>query len=210
MIKQGCHWLGSKIVDTYYIQHMSQIKNVRCVNLTMEPEPFLSTWLWFQVPCVFSFFGWCSGLNNNPRDPDFADKFIQDLPPKKLWGCDWTPLGKIRIFRDFASWWFQPIYKNINQNGNLPQRGVKIKIYIWNHHPALTRDAMLCFASLACKMPCCKRVFQWYVDFHFGRLISASRGLRQVPTPSTKSPDTMLPIHMSQMLHVWNIYLHSA
>ena len=32
-----------------------------------------------------------------------------------------------------SSWWFQPIWKNISQNGNPPQIGLKIK-NIWNHH----------------------------------------------------------------------------
>ena len=31
-------------------------------------------------------------------------------------------------------WWFQLHLKNISQNGNLPQIGVKRKI-MWNHHP---------------------------------------------------------------------------
>ena len=30
--------------------------------------------------------------------------------------------------------WFQPIWKNISQNGNLPRIGLKIK-NIWTHHP---------------------------------------------------------------------------
>ena len=30
-------------------------------------------------------------------------------------------------------WWFQPSWKNMSQNENLPQIGVKIK-NIWNHH----------------------------------------------------------------------------
>ena len=34
----------------------------------------------------------------------------------------------------FSSWWFQPHLKNVSQNGNLPQIGMKIK-NIWNHHP---------------------------------------------------------------------------
>ena len=32
-----------------------------------------------------------------------------------------------------SRWWFQPPWKNISQNGNLPQVGVKMK-NIWNHH----------------------------------------------------------------------------
>ena len=35
---------------------------------------------------------------------------------------------------DFSSWWFQPTHlKNMSQNGNLPQIGVKTK-NVWNHH----------------------------------------------------------------------------
>ena len=37
------------------------------------------------------------------------------------------------LARNKSSWWFQPIWKNISQNGNLPQIGMKIK-NIWNHH----------------------------------------------------------------------------
>ena len=33
-----------------------------------------------------------------------------------------------------SSWWFQPNWKNISPNENLPQIGVKIKD-IWNHQP---------------------------------------------------------------------------
>ena len=33
-----------------------------------------------------------------------------------------------------SAWWFQAIWKIINQHGNLPQVGVKAK-NIWNHHP---------------------------------------------------------------------------
>ena len=37
-------------------------------------------------------------------------------------------------FQPLSSWWLnQPLLKNISQNGNLPQRGVKLK-NIWNHH----------------------------------------------------------------------------
>ena len=32
----------------------------------------------------------------------------------------------------YSSWWLQPNWKNISQNGNLPQIGVKIK-NLWNH-----------------------------------------------------------------------------
>ena len=32
-----------------------------------------------------------------------------------------------------ASWWFSTPMKNISQNGNLPQVGMKIK-NVWNHH----------------------------------------------------------------------------
>ncbi len=34
-----------------------------------------------------------------------------------------------------STWWFQPIWKNISQNGNHSQVGVKIE-NIWNHHLA--------------------------------------------------------------------------
>ena len=29
--------------------------------------------------------------------------------------------------KGFSGWWFQPLLKNISQNGNLPQIGMKIK-----------------------------------------------------------------------------------
>ena len=36
-----------------------------------------------------------------------------------------------------TSWWLQPTpLKNISQNGNLPQKGMKVKP-IWNHHLVL-------------------------------------------------------------------------
>ena len=35
-----------------------------------------------------------------------------------------------------SGWWFQPIWKNISQMGNLPQLGVKIK-NVSNHHLAV-------------------------------------------------------------------------
>ena len=45
-----------------------------------------------------------------------------------------TGQSKTAMGSNKASWWFQPLLKNISQNGNLPQIGVKIK-HIWNHHP---------------------------------------------------------------------------
>ena len=32
-----------------------------------------------------------------------------------------------KIWAIYSGWWFQPICKNISQNGNLPQIGVKIR-----------------------------------------------------------------------------------
>ncbi len=51
----------------------------------------------------------------------------------------------------FSSWWFQPIRKNISQNGNLPQVGMKINKYLkppwspsFNHgDPASTMETQL-------------------------------------------------------------------
>ena len=38
---------------------------------------------------------------------------------------------KVTFFAEFpASWWFQPIWKNISQIGSFPQVGVKIKKYL--------------------------------------------------------------------------------
>ena len=40
----------------------------------------------------------------------------------------------LEAYTTFASWWFQPVWNiSYSQNGNLPQRGVKLK-NIWNHH----------------------------------------------------------------------------
>ncbi len=45
----------------------------------------------------------------------------------------WTLVFSLRQDA-IMSWWFQPNWKNISQNGNLPQVGMKIKIFeIWNH-----------------------------------------------------------------------------
>ena len=41
-----------------------------------------------------------------------------------------------------SGWWLQPIWKNISQDGNLPQIGVKIK-NVWNHHLDLFRAVPL-------------------------------------------------------------------
>ncbi len=53
-----------------------------------------------------------------------------------LWSHD--SLGTKHVWKKHVpttntSWWFQPIWKNISQNWNLPQIGMKIK-NIWNHH----------------------------------------------------------------------------
>ena len=37
--------------------------------------------------------------------------------------------------RSQASWWFQPSWKIVRQNENLPKVGLKIKNLFWNHHP---------------------------------------------------------------------------
>ena len=47
-----------------------------------------------------------------------------------------TKLGQLGRWKNQSGWWFQPIWKNMSQNGNLPQVGVKIK-NIGNHHLAI-------------------------------------------------------------------------
>ena len=55
-----------------------------------------------------------------------------------------------------TSWWFQPFLKNICQNGNLPQIGVKIK-NIWKHLP----DKETIYSN--------HQLFRGHVGFHGGR-----------------------------------------
>ena len=43
-----------------------------------------------------------------------------------------------------ASWWFQPILKNISQIGSFPQVGVKIE-NIWNHQDGISMYIYLHF-----------------------------------------------------------------
>ena len=63
-------------------------------------------------------------------------------------------LGGIFVV-SFSGWWFfTPHLKNICQNGNLPQIGVKIK-HIWNHHLVFLGVEDRCYSGkkLAYKFP---------------------------------------------------------
>ena len=52
----------------------------------------------------------------------------------------WTKI----LFHSIVIWLVVPTHlKNISQNGNLPQIGVKIK-NIWNHHPVIFENGVLC------------------------------------------------------------------
>ena len=44
----------------------------------------------------------------------------------------WIRIPWFQYIHRYTGWWFQPLLKNISQNGNLPQIGLKIK-NLWNH-----------------------------------------------------------------------------
>ena len=51
----------------------------------------------------------------------------------KIWWSKLLIPPNIKQLQRYSSWWFQPLWKILVNNGNLPQIGVKIK-NLWNHH----------------------------------------------------------------------------
>ena len=83
----------------------------------------------------------CLDPPNLSVDCQRMSRIINSATPKDSGDMDWTDhdlwlgwLAKIKN-KTITSWWLnQPIWKNISQNGNLPQIGMNIK-NLWNHHP---------------------------------------------------------------------------
>ncbi len=97
--------------------------------------------------------------------------------------------GKVLFRRKYRSgWWVQPFsthLKNISQNGNLPQLGVKIK-NIWNHHLEMAdRWLACCYVPTVAKNP--RILPHWEIR--------------------TLTKDVRWQSHT---IHVWYIYLHLA
>ena len=78
-------------------------KKVWLKSICSEP---LARWLFFKIRTIY-FFG-------------------VDMLGKT---CQWC----LKAQPYFTGWWFQTHLKNMSQNGNLHQIGVKIKI-VWTHH----------------------------------------------------------------------------
>ena len=81
----------------------------------------------------------------------------------------------------FPSWWFQPIWKNISQIGNLPQIGEKIK-NIWNHHPVSVEEN--------------KHILRWWMILNPNPLGSMGRTVYE----------NLLIYHTKSIIHVGKTY----
>ena len=58
---------------------------------------------------------------------------LKKTTKQKQFQSNLMEMVEFRMGKTLPSWWFQPIWKNISQNGNLPQIEVNIK-NVWNHH----------------------------------------------------------------------------
>ena len=60
-------------------------------------------------------------------------KPVEGVGGLQCWGKNALSDNDATYLNKCTSWWFEPIWKNISQNGSFPQIGVKIQD-IWNHH----------------------------------------------------------------------------
>ena len=107
---------------------------------------------------------------------------------------------------NLTSWWFQPLLKDIRQNGNLPQIGVKknktfetnklLSFFQWNSYFYMHKVSV---SELPKTSRFTRRTFQ---DFPRDFL----HGGRWSPRPFLR--ETHAPSFLTHGIHVWYIYLN--